>query len=213
MPIDGDFAPLSDPLAPSPAPPLTPPPAAGRGARALALVGGIAALALVLTATFGTAVLALLGMAAAWGMAGHRGRPLTRAASWWGASLGVALGFIALTAFAIAKAPPGTMAEVRQTNDSLRAAAPPPEPPAWLRRIDPTGGRSTQLTDSTAEKLVRSPAFLVWVGAMSTALVAALLGGVVGTLGWGVGLLLAFGATGRWLPRGGGGGRATAAAA
>lgn len=178
-----------------------PPPRAGKGVRALALAGGLAALALVTVGTLGFALLALLGMAVAWAVARGRGRPLTRGASWWGASLGVALGFAATMAFALAKTPPGTMTQIQQRNDSLRAASPPPEPPAWLRRIDPMAGKMAQDRDSTAERLARSPILLVWAGAMSTVLASSILGALVGSLGWGAALLFLFGATGRWLPR------------
>jgi hypothetical protein len=198
VPIDSDLSTLSDPLDSTAAPPFAP--VASRGARAAALVGGLVALAVVMVATFGTALLALFGMAVAWALARRRRRPLTRGASWWGAALGVALGFSGFMALTIAKAPPGTMTRIQQQNDSI-VASQPAEPPEWLKRIDPTGGRSAQLSDSASQKIARNPAFLVWVGAMSTMLVAALLGAIVGSLGWAVGLLLAFAATGRWLPR------------
>ena len=177
-------------------------PAAGQGARGLALVAGLGALGLLTVGTLGFVLLALLGMGVAWAVAHRRGRPLTRGAGWWGASLAVALGCAAIMAFGMASMSPGTIAQMQQSSDSAVAASPPPELPEWLQRLDPTAGaKAAQRPDSTMERFFRSPAFLIWTGAMSTLLASAVLGALVGTLGWGAGLLLVFGATGRWLPR------------
>jgi len=199
VPLDSAPSEFADPLDEPPVRPSLAP-AAGMGMRIVALVGGLLLLVAAMKATLGTVLLALLGMGLAWLLARRRGRTLTRGAGWWGAALGVAVGFVCFMAFMLAKAPPGTMARIRQSNDSI-AASRPAKPPEWLNRIDPTGGKSAQLGDSASRRLVRSPAFFFWASAMGAVLAAALLGGILGTLGWGVGLLLAFGVTGRWLPR------------
>ena len=200
MPPDSDRSTLPDPfdspIAPSSALP------ASRGARALALVGGLVVLVVASVATLGTALLALVGMAVAWGIARRRGRPLTRGAAWWGASLGVALGFAAFMAVTFVNRSPGTRARLQHGTDSLVAASPPVAPPAWLERIDPRGKKAVQASDSTAQRSVWSPALLawLWMGAMFLTFMSALVGAVAGSLGWCVGMLLAFAATGTWLP-------------
>jgi hypothetical protein len=70
--------------------------------------------------------------------------------------------------------------------------APPPE---WLQRISPP--------NKTADAVVRSRPFAVYIGLMTAAFMCLILGSFSGTVGWSSTALLGYAMTGRWPGSGG----------
>lgn len=170
-----------------------------RNARRAAALGGIALGVGSVVVTFGTSLIAMLSIWIAAAVGRRNGRPLTRGSSW---VIGVgSVGIAALGAcvlFVATQVPRGEITKIKQAMDSA-AAQPQKPPPEWLRKVmPPNAQRTSPITDS----LVRSSAFTVWTMIMGLTFFAALIGAYAGTLGWGASMLIAYGATGGWLPRG-----------
>jgi hypothetical protein len=174
-------------------PPRTPPSAA----RAAAMLAGIAVAIASVFVTLGVSLIAMLAIWIAWAVARRRSRPLTRGVSWL---VGVGtIGALLLSALGVAmtQAPTNIFADYQRLMDST-AKMPPPPPPEWLRKITPPNAQqSSPLVDSFA----RSRAFTTWTLVMGIVLLAGILASYAGTLGWSASMLVAYGATGAWLPR------------
>jgi hypothetical protein len=181
----------------------TPPPRGGIAGRVLAGVVGVLLLAGGAVSTLGVALLAPLGMLGAGMIARAKGRPLSRGAAWAGAVTIAVLAFAVAGTVAVARTPAGTFERMRHDADSARKVAATQPPPPWLERIAPGAAkaRQQQQMDSTAARIVGSPAFVIWTMIMGGLLTCFVFGGFAGTVGWGGSTLLYYAARGRWLPR------------
>ncbi|MEO5741921.1 MAG: hypothetical protein ABIS29_15140 [Vicinamibacterales bacterium] len=169
------------------------------GQRASAAVGGTVALLLVTTITFGTALLALLGMWIAALIVRRQKQASTRFSSWLGAVYGVGMvimiaGAAAMLNMTVANKDPA----YQRTLDSVAVSSRSKPIPAWMERIAPgTGARARANPVDPGSK-----AFSVMGigGAILGAVLFGTFAGVsIGTLTWAACLPLYFAITGRKL--------------
>ena len=168
-------------------------------ARRGAVIAGIALAVGSVFVSFGASVISILAIWTAWAVGKRRSKPLTRGLSW---IVGVgSVGVVVLGVFALfvaTQVPRGEITRIKQAMDSA-AKGPQKPPPEWLRKITPPNAqRPSPLTDA----LVQSTAFTVWTMVMGITFFAALIGAYAGTLGWLASMLVVYGATGGWIPRG-----------
>jgi len=167
------------------------------GARVGTAIAGLLATVAAGFFSFGTAVIAVVGMAVGYIVMKRRGRRLTRGLSWVVAVGSVAA--VALVVFAVfaLQAEAGTFKDVKRAMDSA-AAKPPPPPPEWLKKITPPNvQRQNELTD----KMLRSKSFTAWTMIVGGVFGVGFLATIAGSMGWVGGFLLLHAATGGWLPR------------
>jgi hypothetical protein len=176
-----------------------PPPPRGSGAARVAVgLGGLAALTAASIFTMGGAFVATIGMLVASAAATRRKRPLTRRASWIGAVAAAGVAILVATAVTFSAMPAGSVTKIRRAVDSAQAASRNEPPPAWLERMAP-GEMARARVRQNAVSPTFSIAFTLWATAMGGVLTWAIFSMMIGTLGWGAGLLLAFAFTGRWI--------------
>jgi hypothetical protein len=180
---------------------ISPPaPAFERGsAPALARVGAfVAALILLLVGgllSFGTVLLAPIGMWAYRVFLRRRRRPFTRFASWSAATATVLVLLVLSVGAFVAMMPAGSVKQILATSDSASAAAASQKtaPPAWLEKIAPgTAAVSARQSPPTSPLLVKI--FLIWGGGLGLILMA----GFYGSLGWAGGMLGGLALRGHW---------------
>ena len=168
-------------------------------ARRGAVIGGIALAVGSVFVTFGTSLVAMIGVWVAAVIGKRRHSPLTRGVSWIVAVGSV--GVVALGAFILVigtQVPRSELAKIKQAVDSA-SAAPQKPPPEWLRKITPPNAqRPSPMVDS----VIKSSAFSIWTMVIGFTFLGAMVGLYAGTLGWIASMLLAYGATGDWFPRG-----------
>jgi hypothetical protein len=161
-------------------------------------LAGLAALVAASMFTMGGAFVATVGMLVASAVATRRKRPLTRRATWIGAVMATGVAILVVTAVTVSAMPAGSLAQLRRGIDSSSAAGRNTPPPAWLDRIAPEAAAR-----SRAQQVRLGPTFSraveLWTAAMGTVLLVVFFSVIIGTLGWGAGLLLAFAFTGRWI--------------
>lgn len=141
-------------------------------------------------------VVALLGMAAAAGIARWRRRAYTGLTGWLGATLGVAIAFAAFVTLALVRAPSGSLEKARQ-EAVTRQEQHPTKMPAWVQRYVPQTQPPRQVTDA-ANRLTYSRPFFWWIMATTVVLGGVVFGAFEGTLAWGGASLLLYGVRGRW---------------
>jgi hypothetical protein len=160
--------------------------------RVSAFVAGTVVLLAGAFISFGTALLAPLGMWTSSAFLRRRHRPATRATGWLTAMTSVAVGLLAVAAFALASLPAGGVHRMTQVVDSASAASAQAPPPAWMERLAP-GTQARAASGSQTPASLRMP-LLIWGGGVAILFMAA----IVGSLGWLGGMLCGFAITGRW---------------
>lgn len=170
----------------------TPRPISG-AARALAAVGGFVVLVLASLFTFGLALCVAVAIGVAALVARHRGRALTRRASWIVAVSTAGGLLLVLGASAATMIPEGAVAKILQSADSASANAPVP---AWVERLAPgtTAAKSRREARTGVETAVD-----VWAMVVGSAMAWVIASCLVGSIGWVATLPIAFAVTGRWL--------------
>jgi hypothetical protein len=162
------------------------------GSRVIAAVAGTVALGVAARYTWGGALLAPIGMAAAWAFLRRGGGRMSRGVSWFAAAIGVEIALLALIAFVAGSAPAGTLDKIQHAADS--ATANPAPPPAWIERIAP--GATARAANRRVQFSGTASTGLMIIGfGIGTGFVAT----VVGTLGWLATLPLAYAITGYWI--------------
>lgn len=165
--------------------------------RVAAALGGVLVLALGVVMSLGTALVALAGMGVAALVARWRKRPFTRVTGWIGAATAAAFALAAAGGYVASVMPAGTFDRVQHVSDSVTAAR-RADPSSWEQRVAPT----PRGADSLASRLTTTRAFRVWSVVMGGLIAFSLGGALVGTMGWGAGMLLAYAASGRWIESG-----------
>ena len=166
--------------------------------RRLATIGGVVAAVAGAFISFGASLVAVLAVVVGWVLARRRGRPFTRGVSWLVGVGSVAVAVLVVVVAVASQMPGSSFRDFTRAVDSAQAAA-PPAPPEWLRKITPPNApQQTPLTNS----IIKSRAFTIWTGVMGVSFTVALAAAYADTLGWGASLLLVYGMSGSWLPRG-----------
>jgi hypothetical protein len=183
----------------SPEPPLVPGAPlrapAGAAPRIAAFFAAAVILSVGMALSFGTVLLAAIGMWVFAVLRRRAGRPATRTSSWLAANATAAVVIGCAALFVISRMPAGTTHKAIAAMDSASATAPKQPPPAWLERISP---------GATARASAPQPAFMrasgvrtammIWGLAMAV-MFAALL---YGTLGWVGGMFAGLAIDGHW---------------
>ena len=186
--------PMSIPFEPNP--PVVAPrtPAGTNGVvRVIAFLAGIAMLFFGAFMSFGGVLAGAAGMGIVALARRQRRQQLTRWGGWFASTISVAIVF-AIFAFIMAeKMPAGTWQQVEHAADSAAAASAKQPPPAWVERVFP----GTAARRAAGQRAFPSSAQSAFVFA-SIGLTGAMVVAFFGTFGWGAGMLLGFGARGRW---------------
>lgn len=164
---------------------------AGVPVRLAAILAGLLVLLGGTLVSFGTVLLAPLAMWVAAVVQRRRGRMLGRGAGWFVAAGSVVLVGVGFFALGAALAPAGTWHQMRHASDSAATAARREPPPTWVQRIAPGAARQSASVPSSP---AIQTAMIVWGGGVAALFMAALYG----SIGWAAGMLLGFGAAGRW---------------
>jgi hypothetical protein len=98
--------------------------------------------------------------------------------------------------------PAGSAGKIKRVMDSTSVANSKAPPPAWLERMAPEAAARSRAQQQMLNPTVNR-ALALWTTVMGGTFVWAILSILIGTLGWGAGLLLAFAFTGRWISGGG----------
>ncbi len=165
--------------------------------RVVAGIGGTIALLGAALVTFGAVLLAPLGMWIADRVTRRRLGTLTLASSWFGAVVTVTVVLALVGVVAFARSPVINSPATRHIVDSVRTAERQKPPPAWMERIAP--GSTSRRNMAIEEKLNESPAFMNVMTVVGGLLLVEFIAVIVGTFGWGAGLLLAYAARGTWI--------------
>lgn len=166
-----------------------------------ALAGGLAFLG-VLTFTLGLALTAALGMVITAAVLRSRGRPFTRMASWLGAVSGVAA-TVVLVAIVIMVVTSDQLVTQMQAGARAEREREPTAIERAIERMQPRTPASSAMEDAMEERmedLAMSGPFLWATVMLSSAILSALAGLLVGSAAWACVLLMLFGTTGRWPP-------------
>lgn len=169
---------------------LTPKSELGIVARVLAILAAIALLGLVSLASFGTVLLAPLGMLVYAKVQRRRGQPSWSAATWFVAGGSVALGLLIVAGGVASNISSDDLRTVRRAMDSASTSAPQRPSPAWLERMQRTAGGGAI---APVKPVKYGTGMMVFGGIFLVNILSAL----VGTLGWLGGILLWCGITGR----------------
>jgi hypothetical protein len=164
------------------------------GARVLAGCVGLVTLGIATFITAGGALVAPIGMGLSRLVMRRQHRTPTFTSSWLGAVGAVCVGLLIGGGVLVARAPTGTFAAVQRSVDSSTAIS-REHPPEWLRRIAGPVPTTPQFGQRT------NRAFAAWGAVVGALLGCVLVGSVVGTVGWGASLPLAYAITGRWPAR------------
>ena len=172
-------------------PPIEPEPKSGAGARLLAAVGGLVVLSGAALVSVGTVALALIVMAVVGAIQRRRDRALTRSGHWVAACATMAVVVLALFGIGFAAMPGGSMDAAKRSMDSSRAVAAEQPPPAWVQRLYPQY--------SQAKVNAKPSNGILWATTIiGVGMVVTFFGTLLGTLGWGAGMLLGLAVNGRW---------------
>jgi hypothetical protein len=160
--------------------------------RIAAFLAGAVVLLAAAFVSFGTALLAPIGM---WALGAYRRRrddATTRTATWTASIACVAVGLVALTLIAFDSLPSGSVHQIQHAADSVSAASEKRPPPAWVERVAPgTNARAAQQLKTPAS--LRTP---LWIWGAGVTLI--LMAGIIGSLAWVGGMLCGFAILGRW---------------
>jgi hypothetical protein len=178
-----------------------PPSRAGGLARIALGVCGLAALAGTSVITMGGALVAVIGVLVAGVVAVRRGRTLGRRASWVAAVAAVGVALLVVAGFTVATSSARHRAQFMRTLDSASVESKKAPPPAWMERMAPGADASSRAQEAMmGPKLSRGVA--IWGAVVGGSMAWVMISVMIGTLGWGAGLLLAFAFTGRWIGAG-----------
>jgi hypothetical protein len=144
--------------------------------------------------TFGASLAAPFGIFAVRRVFLGRRRPVTRLASWFGASAAAAVAFFLAMLVLIAWLTPGALGDMREAVATAQARD--IRLPDWMSRVSPQAARS----DSLRQDVVNSPAFAAASLALGIAMGCGFFGAFAGSAGWLGTLLLSYAVRGRWLP-------------
>jgi hypothetical protein len=161
--------------------------------RILALIAGAALLVLVAMKTFGSVLVAPIGMWVAARIQRARGRGYTRVAGWVGAVLVSTLVMAGLFGYAVTRMPAGYLEEVQQAT-AQRQQERVQHPSAIeeaLRRAS-TATPSQAMVQKKTDELAQSKAFIWWTMIVGGVLAAALAGLLLGSVGWAGATLVLF---------------------
>lgn len=160
--------------------------------RLAALAAGLLLLAVGAFISLGAVLLAPVGMLIASRVQRARGRVLTRSQGWVVGAATVMLALLVAGGLVAAAVPRDAWRRVGEVADSASVAAAKEPPPAWLERIAP--GATQQAAQAPPMSPTLERALMVW----SIAFAVGLLGATFGTVGWAGGMLVGYGAAGRW---------------
>ena len=163
--------------------------------RILAFLAGAVLLIAFGIGSVGLALVAPIGMWAAYWVLRMRGRSYTRRAGWLGAVLACSLVTAGCFAYAMLRMPDGFIDAVRQQADARRER-PPSAVEQALRRVSSASSPPAAVEEKTRE-LVESKAFVWWTMIMSLGVGSAVLGAVAGSAGWAATTLVLVGISGR----------------
>ena len=168
------------------------------GSRIVAAIGGMIAMGLVSAISFGTALLAPLGMWIAARIMRREQQPLTRFTSWLGAFFAVGMVIMVAAAVSIIGLTVGEREPaVQRAIDSATAANREKPPPAWLERIAP--GSAARAKARPVPTGTSAVAIGVGGGIIGAVMLGAIAGLVIGSLAWAACLPLYYAINGRWL--------------
>lgn len=160
--------------------------------RVFAFLFGIALLLFGSIISFGIVIVGAAGMGIVTFAQRQRRRRLSRLGGWLASIVSVAA-VCAIIAFIIVEmVPSNTWSQMKTTMDSASVASAKQPPPAWIERMYP-GVSQRAAKQSTFSSSTQSTLMLASFGFAATMMV-----GFYGTLGWAVGMMLGFGARGRW---------------
>ena len=152
---------------------------------ALLLIGGIMSLGMVLVGAAGMGIATLAQR--------QRRRHLSRVGGWLASTVTVGIVCAVIAVIVSQIVPANTWAQVKTSMDSASAASSKQPPPAWIERMYP-GASQRAAAQQRVFSGKRESAFLAAMfGFMAFFFVA-----TYGTLAWGAGMLLGYGASGRW---------------
>ncbi|HEX7978835.1 MAG TPA: hypothetical protein VF461_09555 [Gemmatimonadaceae bacterium] len=160
-------------------------------ARLAAGIGGLLVLSCAALVSFGTVVLALIGMAVVAGVQRRRGRALTRSGHWVTAYSTMAVVALALSGAVFVAMPRGALDAAKQSVDSSNAVAAKQPAPAWVQRLYPQYSQAAANTKP-------SPAVVWATMILGVGITVSFLSALLGTLSWGAGMLLGLAVVGRW---------------
>ncbi|HEU4643186.1 MAG TPA: hypothetical protein VFS44_12090 [Gemmatimonadaceae bacterium] len=172
------------------------PPRASNPVRALALLGGLALLALAAAVTFGFALAAPVGMLIAAVVLHKRKRRYSRGSGWVGAVVATSLALGVASSLALRRVPPGTFEKVRRQAIGERQRH-PPHVPRVLQRIAPPSP-ATPLIQAKTDSLTATPGVFWTLTIMGALIACGIMGAIVGSAGWACATIAAFGILGRW---------------
>jgi predicted PurR-regulated permease PerM len=185
---------MSIPLDPNP-PTATVPaelPTASVLGRVFAFLAGLLLLLITSFISLGMVLVGAAGMGVATFAQRQRHRRISRLGGWLAAVISVAAA-VAIVAFVVAeRVPPNTWHQMKVAMDSANAASAKQPPPAWIDRMYP--GMSQRMAQQPRMSSSSQSAFMMAGFGMAATFLVALWG----TLGWAAGMLLGFGAVGRW---------------
>jgi hypothetical protein len=161
--------------------------------RIAAFVAGLAILIGAAIVSIGAALCAPIGVWLFTRFQRSRGRRFDAFGSWMSAAGAVAIGLILVACVIATQVPPGTMSRIRQASDSASAQAAKQPPPAWLDRFVPGG--AARYSASKQSAAYTNAATMIF----GFAILACVLGSIIGSLGWIASMLLMFSTSGRWL--------------
>lgn len=169
------------------------PSAASPVARVAAFIAGLFLAVCGLLASVGTVLFSFAAMGIASSMKGRQGRVLGPLGKWIASTCGAALVMLLALGATWVLTPRSTWSQMKHVMDSTSTNTPQAPPPAWLEKIAPgTAQRAAQQNAKPSEAL--QTGVMMWgVGFM-----VMFFSGIIGSLGWGAGMLLGFAAKGRW---------------
>lgn len=163
------------------------------GGRVFAFLAGVALLVVGALMSVGMVLVGAAGMGIASFAQRQRRARLSRWGGWIASIVSVAA-VCAIIAFVIAQMIPAkTWAQVKVAMDSASVESSKQPPPAWIDRMYP--GMSER---STARRAAFSPSTQSALMMAGFGMIGTFFVGTFGTLGWAAGMLLGFGARGRW---------------
>ena len=163
--------------------------------RILALIAGAGILVSVAFVTFGSVLVAPIGMWVAAMVQRRRGKRYSRMAGFIGAVLACSLVFAGLYGFALTRLPSGFTEQVQQQASQRERERVPSVFEQALRRAS-TASAPQAVIDKKAQEIGHSKAFIWWSTIVGGALAAGLAGLLLGSIGWAGGTLVLFGVTG-----------------
>jgi hypothetical protein len=165
-------------------------------ARAFALLGGLALLALAAKVTFGFALAAPVGMLIAAVVLRRRKRPYARGSGWVGAVVATSLTLGVALTLALRRVSHGTFEKAHREAIAERQRH-PPTVPRVLRRIAPPSP-ADPLIQAKTDSLMSNPGVFWTLTVLASLMACGFAGAIAGSMGWACSTLVAFGILGRW---------------